>query len=210
MSVRSELEDLVRRMVVPCRESDSSKSIAWAAHREAEQLRDPDWVDAVAALLASELAKERLGACLFILGKLGTNLGDPRCTERVLETLAKERDKQVLAGGLDLMAAMPKPASLDLSPVYWWLKDFRWLVRQAAIGALRHAQDPEAESRLLELLAEGADSDDQICCHSTLGTIGTGASIPYLERGALSRKRDVRLSAEHALKAIRGRLGISS
>ncbi|MBN8249776.1 MAG: hypothetical protein J0L84_20335 [Verrucomicrobia bacterium] len=37
-------------MVTPCRESDSSRSVSWAAHREAEQLRDLRWVEALEAI----------------------------------------------------------------------------------------------------------------------------------------------------------------
>jgi len=210
MSMNAALEDLVQRMVTPVRESDSSLSVSWAAHREAEQLRDPSLADAAAALLASERDSQRRRACLFILGKLGANLGDVRCTTWILEALDGEKDKQVLAAGLDLVAAMPKPASLDLSPVYSLLGDSRWLVRQSAIGALRDAGDPAAESRLLGVLEGADDADDQIGCHSTLGTIGTAAAIPLLELGVQSRKRDVRLSAELALKAIRGRLGLTA
>lgn len=165
MTVSAALEDLIRRMVTPCRENDSSRSVSWAAHREAEQLRDPQWVEA----------------------------------------LAREGDKQSLAGGLDGVAAMPKPASLDLSLVRTLLGDPRWLVRQAAMGALRNAEDPGVEAWLLSLLETTEDADDQICCHSTLGTLGTAAAIPLLERGAQSRKRDVRMSAEQALEAIRSR-----
>jgi hypothetical protein len=81
MTVSAALEDLIRRMVTPCRESDSSRSVSWAAHREAEQLRDPRWVEVVLALLGSERDPQRRRACLsseLALKAIRSRSGGPR------------------------------------------------------------------------------------------------------------------------------------
>jgi len=194
-------------MAAKSTEPDSSMSVSWVAHREAERLNDCTMVDELSEHLQDEQVKQRRLACLFIIGKLGANLADHYCAEVILAALAQERDKYVLSAALDLVRDIPKPASLDLSPVYDRLADPRWLVRHAAIRALEGSAASASEECVLHLLSTTADADDQIYCHSTLNRIGTARAIPHLEKGASSRKRDVRMSAQSALGAIQKRMG---
>jgi len=208
--MRPYLQDLVIRMAHKSTESDSSKSVSWIAHREAERLSDRTMVSELAEHLHTEHVNERRGACLFIIGKIGAKLSDPTCIEVLLSAITDERDKYELAAVLDLVRDIPKPASLDLSPVYGCLGDARWLVRHAAIRALAGSASPTSEERLLGILSTTTDSHDQVYCHSTLSGIGTARAMPYLERGASSRKRDVRMSAESALAAIHKRVSMGA
>jgi hypothetical protein len=89
------------------------------------------------------------------------------------------------------------------------LSESRWLVRHAAITALQRTQSLEVEQTLLQHLASTADPFDMIYCHATLGGIGTALSLPALEAGCRSRKRDVKGSAEQAICAINARLAMA-
>ncbi len=208
--MRSYLQDLVRRMTDKAAEAEFSKSVSWAAHREAERLSDRTMVGELCNHLQTEEAKQSRIACFFIIGKIGANLSDPTCAEILLAAMARERDKYVLSAALDSVRGIPKPASMDLSPIYNCLADPRWLVRHTAIQALEGCTSPLAEEHLLGLLSTTTDAFDQVYCHSTLNRIGTARAIPYLERALLSRKRDVRMSAESALAAIQKRLGMTA
>ena len=106
---------------------------------------------------------------------------------------------------LDALSRVAKPGSLELGSVYRLLRDDRWMVRHSAIQALRQTNTPEAEDKLIELLMMTTDPHDMVYCHATLNEIGSAKSLPYLEKNLHSRKRDVKLSAQLAIEAIKSR-----
>jgi HEAT repeat protein len=184
----------------------SDDSVSWAAHREAEQLRDVSMVDELADVAAHEKVKARRAACYFVIGKIGGNVQDAHCARVLLNLLDNETDKHNIASTLERVAEIKKPSTFDLSSVYALLGDSRWRVRHAAIQALGNSQGEEVETHLLRHLASTSDSFDQIYGHAVLGGLGTARSIPLLEVNRKSRKPDVKLSAENALHAIRNRI----
>jgi HEAT repeat protein len=106
----------------------------------------------------------------------------------------------------DALGDVRKPRNLDLTPVFRLLQDDRWLVRHSAIRALRHADSPEAEDQLIEVLNTTGDPYDVVYCQATLNEIGTAKSIPHLQKNLDSRKRDVKSSARYAIEAIESRV----
>lgn len=203
--MRRELEELIGRMTDDSPGVGEQQSVSWLAHRDAEELRDPSFVDDLVDAIAVERSKERRSAMYFVLGKLGKALRDPRCARRLLDFLQNEKDKYVIAFALDRVGDIPKPRGFDLSLVYGYLSDVRWLVRRSAISALDGTDDPEVERRLIAHAASTEDPYDLAGCHSVLHRVGSTAAIPVLERGLRSRKRDVRMSARLAIEAIRRR-----
>ena len=185
--------------------ANSADSSSWRALREAEGLADPTLVRELVEYLNTNPGKDKRQAAYFALGELGKNLQSSECASVLLSCISKENDKYVLAGLLDRLAEIPKPASLDLKPIYQLLTDKRWLVRYSAIAALGNTESAEAEDRLLTILADSADPNDLIYCHATLNSIGTTKSISRLREGLKSRKRDVKLSAKAAIEAIEAR-----
>ena len=199
------LNDLLERMVLKEVVASSAQSISWNAHREAEKLADTSLVDVLQGVLKTSRSKEVRRAAYFILGALGRNTADPRCAQILVNGAALESDKYVLSALLDNLAPIHKSAELPLEPIFQKLHDKRWLVRHSAIQALRRSHSDEAESHLLALLAHTTDPHDRVYCHATLNNIGTGRSIPALTESLSSRTRDVRMSAELAIAAIRER-----
>lgn len=155
--------------------------------------------------MAQERDRRTRSALYFIIGKIGLNTGSERCLEFLIGRLGHESNKYVAATILDRIAELPKTHNTDLSKIYELLDDKRWLVRHSAIQALKGASDLSAEEHLLRLLQRTSDPYDQIYCHATLNAIGTRRALPFLERALGSRKRDVKISAEMAIKAIMGR-----
>lgn len=198
--------ELISRMTAKedrCQNSDDS--IVWHAHREAETLSDPSIVGELAEYVKKETDKKRRSAAYFILGKLGQKVRGTDCASILLLRSSDEQDKLVLSVLLDALKSIRKPRSLDLEPVYRLLGDGRWLVRYSAIKSLALTEAPEAEDRLIELLAKTTDPNDMTYCHATLSEIGSIKSLPYIQNNLGSRKLDVKQSAEWAIEAIKSR-----
>jgi HEAT repeat protein len=199
------LNDLVRRMTLKEDVKNSGDSTSWHAHREAEKLTDHSYIGELKSFVEVSPSKEERKAAYFILGGIGSNTADVRCAEILLRRTSIETDKYVLSALLGSVAKLPKPAELSLEAVFLLLHEKRWLVRHAAIQALRQSESAGAEERLLELLATTSDPHDKCYCHSTLNNIGSLRSIPLLTQSLTSRKRDVKSSAEAAIAAIQAR-----
>jgi HEAT repeat protein len=204
--MRETLLDLIARMTAKeprCLNSDDS--LAWHAYREAEKLEVPSLVEELAAFLQHEREKDRRRAAYFILGKLGRKVRASECSSILLSYLDKETNKYVVSDLLRALSEIRKPNHLDLGPVFRRLEDDRWLVRYSAIKALKYTDPPEPENRLLQLLQNTTDPNDMIYCQATLSEIGTAKALPFIEKNLKSRKRDVKMSAQFAIEAIKVR-----
>ncbi len=199
------LNDLIRRMTLKEDVKNSDDSTSWHAYREAEKLADHSYISELNNFVEVSPSKEERKAAYFILGAIGSNTADIRCAQILLKRVPIETDKYVLSALLGSVAKLPKPTELPLEAIFLLLHEKRWLVRHAAIQALRQSESAGAEDRLLELLATTSDPYDKVYCHSALNSIGTHRSIPLLTQSLTSRKRDVKSSAETAIAAIQAR-----
>lgn len=83
-----------------------------------------------------------------------------------------------------------KPSDLDLSPVFAFLADDRWLVRHSAIQSLKRTNSPEAENMLIHVLETTNDPYDIVYCQATLNEIGSTKAIPFIEKKARERSKN--------------------
>lgn len=196
------LQDLISRMTVREKVMNSEESISWHAYREAESLQELSVLQELDTFLRGGPPKAERSAAYFMVGALGENLKESRCASTLISNIPSETDKQALATLLGSIAKVPIGIGTDLGPVYDLLRDTRWLVRHSAIQALRTSTAPETEDRLLAVLVESTDPHDKVYCHSVLNRIGTLKSIPALQAGLGSSKRDVKLSAKAAIQEI--------
>jgi hypothetical protein len=201
------LTDLIARMTVKETYANSDDSIGWHAHREAETLADAWMVDELADYLPKERDKKRRSAAYFIVGKLGLKIRNSDCASILLSHVDKEQDKYVVSSLLNLLSKLHKTRNLDLEPVFRLLRDERWQVRYSAIQALTHADSPDAEDKLIEVLTTANHLDDILYCQGALHETGSIKSIPYLEKNLSSKKTRVKSSAHAAIKAIKWRIG---
>lgn len=200
--MRTYLQDLISRMTLREKVKNSEESVSWHAYREAESLQELSAIQELDAFLRGGPSKAERSAAYFMIGAIGNNLEESRCASTLISYIPSETDKQALATLLDGIAKIPLAIGTDLEPVYELLRDTRWLVRHRAIQALRTSTAPETEDRLLAVLVESTDPYDRVYCHSVLNRIGTLKSIPALEAGLESSKRDVKLSAKAAIQEI--------
>lgn len=201
-----DLEELISRMCLAEPGVDSADSKSWHAHREAERLCDPELLEAVKAYLGKKRGKHERKAAYFVLGKLGKNLSSKEAAHSLLQYVPTEMDKYALSTALDMIADLPLKEDEDLSLIANLLLDSRWLVRHAAIRALRSSTFPGAEENLIALLKSTSDDHDKVYCQATLSVIGTERSLPAIQANVASRKRDVKASAEGAIENIQRRV----
>jgi HEAT repeat protein len=200
----SGLEDLIARMTLQESVTNSEDSISGHAYIEAARLDDLFLATELDQLLSLKPDKRKRAAAYFAIGKIGKNTGSVECTKILLAHLAQEHDKYALATLLNTLADLPKPGSIDLSPVLSLIEDSRWLVRHAAIRALAHSNSQQAEIRLLEHASRSDDPYDLTYINETLASIGTERSIPYLSNASRNRKQDVASSALTVLSKLAG------
>jgi len=186
---------------------NSDQSTSWHAYREAERLTDETLIDELSELISSSKKAGERKAAYFVVGAIGGNTNSARAVTTLLERASVETEKYALASLLEGLAKIDKPDHIRLDPIFRLLEEPRWLVRHAAIMALRKTNSPTVEDRVLAHLAGAEDAFDQIYCHVTLGAIGTLRSIPQISLNLKSRKRDVKMSAEAAIKGILTRCG---
>ena len=199
------LADLLRRMTLKETVKSSDESISWHAHREAERVASPELLEEIQALSTPRAPKAQRSAAYFVLAAISRNSGDTRCVHVLCGYVEAESDKYVLSQLLISLSTVPKPRDVALEPIFKLLLDERWLVRHAAIQALKDSDSLIAEEKVLAFLESTSDPVDKIYCHSTLNQIGTSHAIPLLLASTKSRKRDVKASAISAIAAIEAR-----
>lgn len=183
----------------------SADSVSFNAHREAEKIADKAILSEAKAAVVPEKDKNKRDALYFLIAKVALNLRHSDTSEFLIQQLKRETDKYVLGALLDRIAELPKSEGTNLQPILDHLEDPRWLVRHAAIQALKLTVSPNAELALVDLLERSTDPYDIAYANATLNQIGSLLSIPAIERHLSSRKRDVKLSAQLAIQAIRKR-----
>ncbi|MFZ6767363.1 HEAT repeat domain-containing protein [Undibacterium sp. Di26W] len=208
--MNSELRNLLDRMTVKETVTNSDQSQSWHAHREAERLVDNTYIEELDVLLSVSKSKDERRAAYFILGAIGANTGAVRCAEILLKRVDFEKDKYVLSSLLDSFSKIDKPADISLDAIFRLLDEPRWLVRHSAIRSLRNTNSPAAEDYILAHLLKTDSPFDVTYCHSTLNQIGSLRSIPQISKSVGSRKRDVKISAEAAIRSIQMRNDKSS
>jgi HEAT repeat protein len=203
--MRERLSQLIDRMAIVEATVNSAVSVSWHAYREAEQLTDCTMISELAEYLLHEKDKQRRTAAYFILRKLGVYCDDADCARLLVERLGIETDKHVLAAVLEALREVPKAPRLDLAPVFSLLGEPRWLVRHAAIRALKDACSGGAEDAVLELLQRTSDKFDITYCLETLVSIGSPKAIPVIQPFLQSRVRNIKAVAFNAIDEIEWR-----
>ncbi len=211
--IRPEVADLIGRMkdrsLVECQMPDgtvartSQGSVSWHAYEEADRLTDPEIAEELGRSLHTGITSAEHGVMCVIIGRIGRNTGDPRCTEILINRLRTAKRFHDLGHALGALAHLRKPASMDIAPITALLHHPRGPVVSEAVLALNGAEHPEAEDALLALTTD--DRHVRPAINSVLGRIGTPKSLPMLEACLRSRTVDTRISAEFAIDAIRSR-----
>lgn len=206
-NMNAQIHDLLRRLTQQNGQEITSSvdSVSFNAHREAEKIADEAILSKAKAAVVHEKDKKKRDSLYYVIGKVALNLSHSDTSDFLIQQIKRETDKYVLGALLDRIADLPKPKGTDLQPILDHLEDSRCLVRHSAIQALKQTFSHDAELALMGLLERATDPYDITYANATLNQIGSLRSVPTIERHLSSRKRDVKLSAQLAIQAIRKR-----
>ena len=184
---------------------NSSKTISYKALREAEAIKDIDFIPELIEYLNTEENKKNRDRAYFILGHLTKNTNDVKGLEALIKGISKEKDKYIVGSILDRISAIEKPEGINIEPIIAATKSDKWLIRHSAIPALKKTSNPKAEDALIEVLKSSTDPLDLSYTNATLSEIGTTSSIPHLKGLLTHKKNDVASSSLHAIIKIGGK-----
>ncbi|MDW2885771.1 HEAT repeat domain-containing protein [Exiguobacterium artemiae] len=114
----------------------------------------------------------------FMLGTIGTNTGDVRVVDLLLERLAQETKPTLIVSILDELAKQERVD--DATDIIKYVEDSRSAIRNSAIDALGSCRGALAEEALIRFITTSTDSFEIMSANFVLATIGTKRVIPHL------------------------------
>lgn len=196
--------------------TDSRETTSWKALREAETLTDPGLFPLLREVVAANEGKakrELRSAAYFIYGRLMEQVFSPAEAPFFLGRLLVETDKYVLSSILDRVADWGRkgfllPEEMDFSPILALTADERRPVRHDALRALSACPGEKSRRACAFYLQQEEEKTwqyEMYYANIALQTIGTPEDIPFLERFLKSRRPDLKITAQYAIRYIRER-----
>lgn len=136
----------------------------------------------------------------FMLGTIGTNTGEVRVADLLLERLAQETKPTLITSILDELANQERVD--DATDIIKYVEDSRSAIRNSAIDALGSCRGALAEEVLIRFITTSTDLFEIMSANFVLATIGTKRVIPHLIPLLDHPKGDVRHSALNALSEL--------
>lgn len=206
MTYKQYITDLIGRMLDyswPEGATSSEDTASWKAYREAEKLDNESLIPEFIAFIESEKNDEKRSKAYWVLGKITENTSNQATLQYLVNQLEKEQKNSVLGEILTGIEHIKKPAETDLNPIFNILKSDNEEIKNEAIVALSHTENPRVEPLLLEICQnENTDEYRLWRCIWILQHVGTRASLPVLEILAGHNKMDVSASALYAILKI--------
>lgn len=206
MTNKHYITDLINRMLDhtwPEGATSSEDTLSWQAYREAEKLDNENLIPEFIAFIESEKNTEKRGKAYWILGKITQNTGNQASLQYLINQLEKEQNNSVLGEILTAIEHIKKPAETDLNPIFKILKSDNEEIKNEAIVALSHTENPRVEPIIVEICQNENTHEYRLWrCIWILQHVGTRASLPVLESLAGHKKMDVSVSALYAILKI--------
>ncbi|ETA81384.1 hypothetical protein T472_0206715 [Youngiibacter fragilis 232.1] len=205
------LIDLINRMADVTHSQSSYQSISWYAHREAEEIDDVSVLPLLQEFIMTRNSKEETrlrDSAYFILGKVLRNIMVDEYCNYFIRRLTDEEDKYLLMNMLDRIADLNISEDADISPIIMCSKNDKWQIRHSGIRALQASSTKKSRNALLFWVNQDDEKKFQYeitYANSALNRIGMIEDIPFIEKHAYSKKRDVRESAILAIESIKSR-----
>ena len=201
-----ELYDLIAKMTTKENVASSAESVRWKAYREAEQISD-ETVYPILMKIVEENSKNKevRKAAYTTIGYSLRNIFNKDACIFIIQKLGEETDKYIVSGILDRLACFHIPEDIDMSLVIKYSQSDKWQIRHSAINALgSSATGANREALLFYINQEDEKKYDYeiVYANAALGKIGLKTDIPFIEKHAKSRKRDIRDSALFAIEKI--------
>lgn len=170
------------------------------AYEIARRFQDVQMLPVLMDLLEQTKRLDMKQRFYFMLGTIGTNTGDVRVADLLLEQLAQETKPTLIVKILDELAKQERVH--DATDIIKYVEDSRSAIRNSAIEALRVCRGDAAEDALIRFITTSTDSFEIMSANFVLATIGTERVIPHLLPLLDHPKGDIRHSALNALSEL--------
>jgi HEAT repeat protein len=179
--------------------NDSSEPVRAAAVNGLAQLRNPDHITLISALLAKDKRPFVRKTAAYALG----HYASAKATAPLVAALARDKDVEVRAAAVVALGHYKDPAAV--APLTSALKDKNDFIRAyaaRALGVNGRASEPVV-NELIRLLNSDPAGEVRRQAASALGLIGARTAVPALERASRSSDPHLSRTAIEALEAIR-------
>ncbi len=204
------LIDLINRMLVIEHLNNSEDEISWKAHREAEKLNNPDYINQLIEYIKQNNKPKQKNIrrrCYFVLGKLLLKIPNDNALQFMIDQLMFETDKYIIEAMLDLLAYIHKPESVDLTNIFELTKHEKWQIRHSAINSLQNSESNLVREEIIKIINSCIDSPKEFRYELSyaipiLSTLGKIEDLPLLKKLQSIRISDVRGASEYAIEEI--------
>src|SRR6185437_733112 len=184
---------------------NAADTMSWQALEYSKTLRSAEDKRELVQLLSDPAYAGKRLHILRCLACICNNTQDLELFELFMQIIDKEDDDIVIVSILARIDDVKKPSHVNIAPLKKLLVEGTFQSRMAAAKALRHTNDPEVETLVLEEL-KISDKDTQRRLCLTLESIGTRQSIPSLKEALKeTRDRGFRAYVERTIAAIEKR-----
>jgi hypothetical protein len=189
---------------------DSSKTISWAALREAETLSDTNYIDYIIEKIDIEKNKKRRHYMYFIVYRICENTPYQKGLEFLIDRIDKETDKYIVSGILDGLIHLHKSAETNLDKIFTATKHKTWQIWFSAISALQNTNNPKVEALMIEIIdSEPLEKSYKISnAMAVLYNCGTTKCIPALERQLHNKSRNIKNEAKETITVLKQKFNL--
>ncbi|MFM2392414.1 MAG: hypothetical protein RLZZ546_391 [Bacteroidota bacterium] len=189
---------------------DSSKTISWAALREAETLTDTNYIDYIIEKINIEKNRKRRHFMYFIVYRICENTPNQKGLEFLIDRIDKETDKYVVSGILDGLIELHKPAETNLDKIFAATKHKTWQIWFSAISALQNTKNPKVEELMMEIIDnEPLEKSYKISnAVAVLYNCGTTKCIPSLERQLQNKSRNIKSEVKETIAVLKKKFNL--
>jgi hypothetical protein len=187
---------------------DSSKTISWAALREAETINDTNYIDYIIESIDKEKNKKRRDKMYFIVYRICENTPYQKGLEFLIDRIDKETDKYIVSNILDGLIALQKPAETNLDKIFAATQHKTWQIWFSAISALQNTNNTKVEELMMQIIdGEPLEKSYRISnAMAVLYNCGTAKCIPSLERQLQTKSRIIKNQAKETIAALKDKL----
>lgn len=187
---------------------DSSKTISWAALREAETLTDHKYIDNIIENIDAEKKHQRRERMYFIVGRICEINFYQKGVEFLIDRLDKETNKYTLSGILDRLEWLNKSPDTDLTKIIALLTRKDWLVRYSAIKALCRTNNNTVDVLMMKILNnEKSDKYEISYAMTVIYNCGSYDCYDSVLKQTFNKSRNIKEEAKGLIKHLDKKYG---
>jgi len=171
------------------------------ANDEAKQISNLEYIDQLKAFIEKAKNEDLKQNAYSILFNIYSNTSEFKILTYCIDRLATEKKDWTLHTILWNIECLKSkiPCSINIDNILALATYKKHLVRDGALKCLKNADNPKAEDKLIEIISTSTDQYQLTYANSTIRTIGTPKSIPYLLKLVDSKKQDIAATALGAI-----------